>query len=277
MYHGEKIILATKHQKEIAIKKPFEDGLSVELFVPTDFDSDKFGTFTGEIERQANAHATVIQKAKAAALAYGFEFGIASEGSFGPHPTAYFVPADIELISFVDLKNDLIIVESIISTDTNYAHIDITVQDDYMSFLQRIRFPSHGIIIRSLDDHTIIAKGITDSNALSELLPSTFITNKSIRLETDMRAMFNPTRMKVINQLAIKLVERIKTHCKRCNTPGFGKAGVIGHLACSTCGADTELYKYRLLSCIKCDYSETYPRTDNLELAEPTHCSYCNP
>jgi hypothetical protein len=277
MYQRIDIILATKHKKEDAICKPFEDAFKAKLHVPDDYDTDRFGTFTGEISRQDTAYETVIKKAKEASLKYKFDYAIANEGSFGPHPTINFAPGDIELISFIDQKNDLVVVESEITTETNYAQLQITVLDDYTHFLEKIKFGSHGLIVRSMEDEAIIAKGINQVNELKTIVHSAFQYYETLRLETDMRAMMNPTRMSVINKLAIKLVKRLKCYCTQCKMPGFGKVSVKGNLLCALCCTETELYQFKVLSCIKCDYQEFIPRQDGIEKADPTYCSYCNP
>ncbi len=277
MYQGIDIILATKHKKEDAIRKPFEDGLNATLFVPDNYDTDKFGTYTGEITRQDSAYNTVIKKAKQASLAYGFDYAIANEGSFGPHPTIFFAAGDVELISFIDIKNNIVVVESEITTETNYGQLDISISDDYTNFLEKIKFGSHALIIRGIDDNAIIAKGINNFIELKAILNSAFRQYKTIRLETDMRAMMNPTRMKVINKVAIKLLDRLKNICKKCNTPGFGKVSVSGRLLCESCGSETELYQHRIFECIKCDYKEYFPRADGLVKSDPKYCPYCNP
>jgi hypothetical protein len=277
IYNKAKIILATKHSKENAIRKPFADAFDAQIVVPDDYDTDQFGTFTGEILRVNTAHETVIQKAKHALSRYGFDYAIANEGSFGPHPTLFLVPGDIELMSFVDAKNDITVVESEITTDTNYNHIDITSADSYDDFINKIKFPSHGVIVRSLDDHAIIKKGITECNTLKKTLNRAFSEYKNIRLETDMRAMMNPTRMNIIHQLAIKLVNRLKQTCAQCHTPGFGKLSFSGNLSCESCGTPTELYEKKILSCLKCDYQEILARPDLLKKSNPQFCSYCNP
>lgn len=277
-YDKIKIVLGTKHRKEEAIQKPFEDAFKATIVVPNDYDTDQLGTFTGEIPRAHSAYDTVIKKAKEAALRYGFDYAIANEGSFGPHPTLLFAPADIELISFIDYKNDITVVESEITTETNYAHKDITITDSYTDFLEKIKFGSHGLVVRSLDNNTIIAKGITQLDQLNSIIQSTYQKNiKTIRLETDMRAMMNPTRMKVINKLAIKLVQRLQTQCEQCRTPGFGKTSVIGNLLCESCGTKTELYQFKVLSCIKCDCQKLIPREDGLKYADQKYCPDCNP
>lgn len=277
MYQEIKIILATKHKKEQAIRKPFEDAFNATIIVPDDYDTDQFGTFTGEIPRLDTAYNTVIKKAQEASLKYGFDYAIANEGSFGPHPMIYGVPADIELITFIDHKNDIVVLESEITTETNYAYQDITIDDDYIEFLEKIKFGPHGLIVRSLNDNAIIAKGINQTDQLKIMLKSLFNDNKVIRLETDMRAMMNPTRMNIINKLAVKLVKRLQQTCNQCKTPGFGAQSVEGNLLCEDCGSETELYKFKVLNCLKCDHHEYTPRPDGLEKAEAKYCQYCNP
>ena len=277
MYNNIKIVLATKHKKEEAIQKPFEDAFNATIVVPSDYDTDQFGTFTGDIPRLNSAYDTVIKKAKEAASQYKFDYAIANEGSFGPHTTIYFSPADIELISFIDNKNDIVVIESEITTETNYAHRDITIADSYTDFLEKIKFGSHGLIVRSPDTNTIIAKGITQLEELHSIVKSSFKNQSTIRLETDMRAMMNPTRMRIINKLAIKLVQRLQKKCSQCSTHGFGKTSVTGKLLCGSCGTKTELYKFKVQSCIKCDYQEFYPRADGFEYADQQYCPYCNP
>ncbi|HAU1683998.1 TPA: hypothetical protein JBJ33_08220 [Legionella pneumophila] len=277
-YQNQRVLLASKHQKEKAIQPPFEEKLGCTIHVPVDYDTDQFGTFTGEIPRKASAYETLIQKAKAAAQQFGYRYVISSEGSFGPHPQLYFCPADTELMAFVDLDNDLIIAEHELSTETNYGHIDISDQDDYEAFLDKAKFPSHGIIIRALDsENHFIEKGIRDRDYLKTAIKKAFEFSLRIRLETDMRAMMNPLRMNTINKLAVKLVHRIQQHCPQCHTPGFGKISAEGHLTCVSCGTPTELYHRKVLNCLKCEFKTYQARDDGLEFADQRYCPYCNP
>ncbi len=52
MLNNINIILATKHKKEQAIQVQFEEAFNANIFVPDNYDTDQFGTFTGEIPRQ---------------------------------------------------------------------------------------------------------------------------------------------------------------------------------------------------------------------------------
>lgn len=47
---------------------------------------------------------------------------LASEGSFGPHPSLLVVPAASELLVFVDDELDLVAAERLVSIETNFSH-----------------------------------------------------------------------------------------------------------------------------------------------------------
>ena len=52
MFEGRRLLIATKHKKEQVIAPILEEGLGVQCFVPENYDSDIFGTFSGEIDRK---------------------------------------------------------------------------------------------------------------------------------------------------------------------------------------------------------------------------------
>jgi hypothetical protein len=52
MFNKRKLIIATKHKKESVIALKLEKVLGVSCFIDADFDTDTFGTFSGEIERK---------------------------------------------------------------------------------------------------------------------------------------------------------------------------------------------------------------------------------
>ena len=59
-------------------------------------------------------------------------------------------------------------------------------------------------------------------------------------VETDMRACYNPTRMRVIEQTTHKLVAKINNKCPQCATPGFETAEVNRGLPCNLCNSPTK-------------------------------------
>ena len=120
MFKGRKLLIATKHEKEKVIAPILEKELGVSWFVINDFDTDELGTFTGEIERKDDPIITARKKCLLAIELTNCDLAVASEGSFGPHPTIYFVPADDEFLLFFDKKNDLEIIVRELSTETNF-------------------------------------------------------------------------------------------------------------------------------------------------------------
>jgi hypothetical protein len=76
------------------------------------------------------------------------------------------------------------------------------------------RFPQ--LILRpSKSENGTVIKGITnlEENAFHLLLEKF----NNLYVETDMRAMYNPSRMTVIQNATKKLVEKINSCCPNCN------------------------------------------------------------
>lgn len=275
-YKDQCILLASKHNKEQAISEVFFNNLACTIDVEP-FDTDQFGTFTGEIARDSSPYETCISKATAAADMYGYKLSLANEGSFGPHPSIPFVASDHEIMVFLDRKNGWVISEHLLTTETNYNHMIINKKSNINPFLVQVGFPTHGLTLQFNETKQVIAKGLNDISLLSDALDLGFKQGKELLLATDMRAMMNPTRMQAIKKLAIKLVDRIATNCPRCQTPGFGFKRTSGNLPCNLCAGPTSYYKNEVLGCIQCDYEQPMPRKDGMEVADPTYCTFCNP
>ncbi len=52
MFNNRKLVIATKHEKQIVIAPLLEKELGVRCVVAKNFDTDVLGTFTGEVERK---------------------------------------------------------------------------------------------------------------------------------------------------------------------------------------------------------------------------------
>jgi hypothetical protein len=279
-YRGQNIALTTKHQKESAIAPHFREQLDATLIVPQ-IDTDRLGTFSGEIERKSNALQTAIQKARLGMQTTSLPYGLASEGSFGPHPSIPFVPCDNELLVFIDDERGFQLHEIFISEDTNYAQACVSTLEQARKFLDSAKFPSHGVILRPKDwqDHRIIFKDANTIAAFDEAFSACQRSSSDgqVWLETDMRAYRNPTRMSVIAILAEKLARRLATPCPLCGVPGWGRTGIKRGLECEICGTETEMVKADIFGCVLCEYGESKPRQDGLWYAPPEYCPYCNP
>lgn len=277
MLQEAKILVATKHHKEKVIAPPLEQCLNAKVTVPTGFDTDEYGTFDGTIKRVDQAYETAVKKARDAAQRFGFRYVIASEGSFGPHPMLGLIPGDMEHLVFYDHKLQKVVCEVEVSAMTNFSHLDLHQGEDPSHFLQNVQFGTHALNLRGLSNDALLAKGITDEEDLQQLLQSGFQSYDVIRLETDMRAMHNPTRMHVIALAANKLAKRLSRLCPSCQHYGFGEVSLSGALSCTSCGGESTLYKEREFGCVFCDFTLDAPREDGLQAADPQYCVECNP
>jgi len=278
MFQNRKLIIATKHEKEKVIIPLLEKALGVSCIVHDQFDTDLLGTFTGEIEREHDPITTARQKCLMAMELANCDLGIASEGSFGPHPSMFFINADDELLIFIDKKNNVEIIVRELSTETNFNGKEVKTEEELMAFANLIKFPSHGLILRKAKEQNgNIIKGITSINQLKEVFEKLIREFKSVYAETDMRAMYNPTRMKVIKAAAKKLVDKINSLCPKCDMPGFGITDVKKGLRCSLCGAPTNSTLCYIYVCKHCEFKkeEMFPNMKIIE--DPMFCDNCNP
>jgi hypothetical protein len=278
MFKGRGLVIATKHEKEKVIAPLLEEALGVVCFIQEDFDTDTLGTFTGEIERELDPISTARQKCLMAMEASNCDLGIASEGSFGPHPSLFFVSADDEFLIFLDKKNNLEIIVRELSTETNFNGSQIKNEQELLAFADLIKFPSHGLILRqSKTDNSDLVKGITSLEDLKRSFHLMLEKFSAVYAETDMRAMYNPSRMNVIENAAKKLVDKINACCPQCNIPGFGVTDSKKGLECSLCGSPTNSTLSFISSCQKCTFKkeEMYPHKKTTE--DPMYCDFCNP
>lgn len=278
LFENRKLVIATKHQKEKVIALLFEKELGVKCFTIPDFDTDVLGTFSGEVARNFDPIETARQKCLLAMEMSNCDLGVASEGSFGAHPTFFFAAADDEMIIFIDKKNNLEIIAREISTETNFSGKEIKSQEELLDFAHSVQFPSHGLILRNKEgDINSIIKDISSIDELLKAFNKLTQATQAIYAETDMRAMNNPTRMKVIEIAARKLVDKIKSECPQCNTAGFALTAAVAGLKCSLCGAPTKSTLSYQYVCQHCQYTkqEIYPHKKEFE--DPMYCDYCNP
>jgi len=283
-YRGETLCLASQHQKERALERPFRAGLGVTMAVTGTLDTNAFGSFSGEQPRREDALRTCLQKANAGLALSGERLGLASEGSFGPHPGLPLLPIGIECLTFVDSQTSLVIQESRISASTNFSKIDVQPGDALDTWLRQVGFPGHGLLVRpgralGLGPGPVQSMGIQTPEDLEAAIRAATARSADgwVRLETDMRAHMNPTRMAAIRQLGFQLVRRLRSHCNACGAPGWGLIEQRPGLPCAWCGKPTRRIAEEIHGCGACDHQLVRPRADGLTRADPGHCDHCNP
>jgi len=280
-YAARTAVIATMHRKEEAVAPALMSKLGLIVTSTPGLDTDQLGTFSGEIPRNGTTLDVALRKARLGMSAAGVPLGLASEGSFGPHPAIPYIPAGMELLVFVNDERGIVVTESLVTEKTNYDHLIVSPSEASDAFLQKIGFPTHGLIVRPNEGEvaSALAKGIVDPDRLRRAIDTAAAVSSDgrARMETDMRAHFNPTRMRSLAILAERLAQRLARQCPACGAPGFGRTGSRAGLLCETCGTPTELVVAETLGCPACDYTEERLRGDGLQRAPPQHCPSCNP
>lgn len=278
MFNNRTLLIVTKHQKEGVISPLFQKNFNLRSKVSRNFDTDVLGTFSGEIERLEDPISTLRKKCLEGMKIEHSDLAVANEGSFGPHPQFYFAPVDNELAIFIDKKNQIEIIASETSMSTNFNGRFIQSYDDLLSFAQECKFPSHAIILRK--DQSFkedIFKGINSIESLSFAYHFLIKKYKTVFAETDMRAMFNPTRMQVIEKVFEKIIKKINCCCPICNSIGFDVIDYKIGLPCGNCGFKTNSIISHTYQCQKCNYQKEKLYPNGVFSEDPMYCDICNP
>ncbi len=272
-------VIATRHRKELAIAPILETELGLRITVPPDFDSDLFGTFTRDIDRPANQIQTAKLKAKRAMELMDVDLAIASEGSFFPHPFLG-IPYNREVVLLSDRRYDFTVYGEFLSTDTNFAHQQISSYEEAYQLALRVGFPDHAVVLMP-DAHTsakaAIHKGITSEAQLRLSVCELLKRSPQIHIETDMRALYNPTRIGNITKATQDLVRKLQQLCPHCNFVNFDVVENPQGLPCELCRLPTQITRSHIYRCDRCQFQKEVLFPDGNLSADPMYCSYCNP
>ena len=167
-YNNTSAVLATMHGKDRVIAPLLERDLGLRVELALGLNTDRFGTFSREIERKGSQLDAMRAKVAAGfANAAHARVGIASEGSFGPHPYIPFLALGRELIVLIDRETGLELIGHDASPETNFDHAVVSNVDSAMEFAERAKFPDHGLIVIGCVDNQpapdqALFKAITD-------------------------------------------------------------------------------------------------------------------
>lgn len=271
-WRGRVAWLATQHRKEQVMAPLLEQRLGIHVQVVA-VDTDQFGTFARERSRPGTVLATLRLKIAAGLQGRSEALGLASEGSFGPYMAG--IPWNQEWVMLIDPTYPLELVGYATSLQTNFSHCRVANVTEALEFAQRIGFPDHALI--ALDDLAQpqwIQKGIQDEATLIRVVEA-HQGQGGVHLESDMRAMYNPTRMQVIEAATQDLIQKAQSRCPACQTPGYGRIRSISGLRCQACGAPTAVSQAWIYGCLRCPQTETVPVSASW--ADPAQCAFCNP
>lgn len=273
-YLGRRACLATLHDKLDLIAPTLHSNLGLEVFVEK-IDTDRFGTFSGEVPRPRSAHETALIKAKAGMVASGARIGLASEGSIGS-ATFFPVVSDVEIVVFIDDDEGFAVAEQ--ATSLEIVTHQWVIDDVHLSDtdLGRAGFPEHGLIVRPENARSPVFKGIHSRTQLvSAIKTCRSATSDRVLIESDLRANHCPSRRPTIRLAAERLAERLTRFCPSCDCPGWGPVDRLKGRRCAECRWPTNENLAIIFGCCRCDFRETGQR--NTELADPSRCPRCNP
>lgn len=278
LFENRTLVIGTKHGKQQVIAPVIERALRVDCVVAADIDTDIFGTFTGEVERTADPLTTVRNKCLYTIKQTGYDLAIASEGSFGAHPSIPFLPANEEWLMLIDRKNSIEIFAREISTDTNFNHSVCTGLRQVKEFAEQVGFPTHGLILKPGEGVvTDMVKGIVTYKVLEAQCTRMLEKYGEVFVETDMRALYNPKRMAVIGNAAKKLAAKVLSLCPLCSRPGFDVISYKNGLPCELCSAPTRSILSYTYGCTGCGYQKEVLFPHNREYESAGYCDVCNP
>ena len=278
---GKRAILATMHRKEQVIRPLLEKGIGVHVSLPDGFDTDRFGTFSREIDRTGSQ----LEAARAKIDAVfecdpDAQVAIASEGSFGPHPHIFFAPVGREIVVMCDRESNLELIGHYADLSTNYGHQFVEDADTAVGFAERIGFPRHGLIVLGVSNGRpaparYLRKDLTSLADLAEAVRQAVALCGAAHIETDMRAHRNPTRMRAIKRATIDLVRAYRMPCPGCGRPGFIITERLSGLPCDWCGMPTNALRAEVSVCAGCGHRVEQPFYTST--ADPGQCPACNP
>ncbi|WP_395693417.1 DUF6671 family protein [Nocardioides sp.] len=279
-HRGALAAVATRHRKTPLLARALggPGGLRLRT-VPVD--TDAFGTFTGDVTRTGTAVETAVAKARCGVRVAGHPVGLASEGSFAPHPVVGFVTHQVEQVVLVDVRTDLVVVGRA-EAPAPWAGSWVAEDPEDVRALGELLAGSGQRLVVRPDDPVAAGRGIgvtkgieraDDLGGAVELAVAASGTGRA-RVETDLRAHVCPRRHPVLLGAARDLAVRLRTRCVSCGSPGFGRNGTVPGAPCAWCARPTAEPLARVDSCPAC---ELRVETAVGRPADPGRCSHCNP
>lgn len=280
-FNGRVLGVASMHGKERVIGPALMARLPLAgvITIP-DLDTDRFGAFSGEVERGTDPRTACVHKAQHGAEASGLDLVIASEGSFGPYPPAPFMSCDEEWLVLLDLRDGTEVAHRHVSLDTVFGGETCHSEEEVLAFASRMKFPEHQLVLKpSATWHSgdRVIKGVSDDSTLMSAARMLLAEHGTVWVESDLRAMANPTRMRVIGATAEAFAAELARCCPRCGLFHFAVTQALWGLPCGQCGFPTRSTRALLRECRGCGHRQEDAREDGKLTEDPQYCDLCNP
>ncbi len=274
-YAGQTVVFATMHGKELLARESFAALLGATVVAPYGLNTDRFGTFSGEVERTLDPLASARAKARSGMELARGTLGLASEGSFSGGVVS--LVEHHELLLFVDVERAIEIVEEEVNLVVTASEQPITSVDEAARFANKIGFPDHGVVlIAQRFTGTRVTKDFGSLHELKSAAEAMLADpHSTVSIQPDHRAHRAPERAAVIRNLSARMARRLATLCPDCGCPGVGAIGAEAGLPCESCGLPTEEVRAQFIGCAACEWQQRIPR--DAVSASALYCYWCNP
>jgi len=277
-FKGKRLHIVSKHRKQEYFEPAFTGRLGFICETVAAVDTDLLGTFSGEVERTLAPLECAREKYRQALPFCKDGYILASEGSFGAHPTLGWVATGEEWLVWYDIKEQFEVVVRNATLDTCFFGENITSEQQCLQFLQKVGFPKQGIILKHSRAHPQhMLKNLDTEQEVLNKVAEWLASGATPYIETDMRAMHNPTRQQHLTQVGHLMADALSSICDSCGWYGFSVTSVERGLPCGWCGNATESVLAEIYTCKKCNYSESKKFPRGIEQENPQFCNQCNP
>lgn len=209
-FSGRKLVIVSSHGEEIYLRPVLEETTGAEIMIITDPELNRPGSVAGDAVTGLGLLETARARCRAVAQMTGESLVMASQGGFGAHPTLGFSPVNEELLLLADFNLDAEYTYKLFSSETNIASNQYYDIQDALFFASMARFPSHGLTVRQAkNDFSEIHKDQKTWNELRNSISYFLNRQGKVFLETDMRASMNPSRGRLIRDVAKRLFETV--------------------------------------------------------------------
>jgi len=273
MYQDQSVVVAVSHDEDVVMTPLLTKSLGMNCKVGV-------GSITlldDDVYPENELSAVARQKCYDAMEKYKIDLAIASAASVIHDDKLTNAYLHKEIMLFCDRARGMEMAVTEITTQTNYTSVHLNSVKQLQELTESCGFPEHALNVVVVNGKTEIMRGLNNWKHLALNFNKALKEKGVANVYTDMRAGYNPSRMKVIRSLTYKLIEKIKTACPQCQSPGFTVTNIKKGLPCEVCKRPTPSDLIHECTCTNCGYSreKKYPKGKRLENA--LYCVHCNP
>ncbi len=240
-----------------------------------DADTDRLGTFSGDVARPADPVETARRKARLGRDRTDAPWFVASEGAVSAGLLG--LARDVEWVVAVPRDGEGVVVGVAQSLDVAAFSLEVGPGTPDHEIAERVSAGLEGghHLIALRHDHREPSRGALASVEDVVRACAGLGVESARRVQTDYRAHLCPSRRPVIAAAAADLAVRWATPCPHCGRGGFGPGGPLSGRPCASCGTPTAEPLGRWWVCPWCARREA--RVDNPSPVSAAACPVCNP